>query len=261
MMPAETLSLLRGIIQQAEPSKRIVAAPDEPAGVYYVAAPDGTLVKTVAGSPAYRHAAADLDTLAEWAITQADTDAVEVWYSRLKVTAGPAPGNPAADRCTVPLAPSPQFAYCLENERVKGVSYTQAELIRLLRTTLAGCVSGDFLAAVRKVNVSKMKAVESEIQKNKVSLGAKHIAEMVGAHDLPDELAIDVPVFAAGSIPARATVRAALELNPETERFTLIVLPGQCEAAYTKGEAWLATTLGELLGDKAESIPVYHGDA
>lgn len=264
-MKPKTLDKLKELFQAASPDKRTFTVKAEPACVYYTVRADGTLDRVEAMPQPIEHKAADLETLVRWTAEPFVDDVTEprdlsIFYTRRRIVGGVAACGPTEDRCIINLEPSPQLAYLRDNEGRKGDTITQTDLIRLLRTTLAGCWSGDLLTNIRKLQIAKAKQVQSEQVKGKVSLNRSDIAEMSGAADLPDEVVFDVPIFAAGSITARATVRAVLELNPETERFGLIVLPGQTEAAFTRGEVWLAATITELLGEKAATIPVYHAE-
>lgn len=255
MLPVETVKYIKELADAANPAARVFAVESEPDHVYLMQEPDGTLMKVHAEPAPARAAAASLETLVEWASENGDR---EIWYSRQHVIGGESPSNDQQGRVKLELRPSPQLDYLIRLESQKGgEGYDQAGLIRLLRTTLADCWGGDLLGMVRKVRIDKAKQVEAEQQKGKVSLSRKDLAEMSGAADLPEEVVFDVPVFLNGTIQARAAVRCALDLNPETERFVLTVIPGQAEKAFTTGERWLESTLMELIGDN--DIALYHG--
>lgn len=247
------------LVKLAQLSQRIVKAPAEPPHIYYVAE-DGergiTLRKETAASPAFRERSSDVATLVEWLKEQAPTKG-EVWYSRRAVIAGQATASPQADLCTLSLSGSPQLSYLIGVEK-SPATLDQSQLIRTLRTTLFGSHGGDLLANIRKVNLSKAKNVEAQQTKGKVSLNRSDIAEMSGAADIPDVVQFDVPVFSAASIPCRAVVQCDLDLNAETERFILTVLPGEIEKAWAKGEAWLLNEITNHVGK--DDIAVYYGE-
>lgn len=254
MLPVETVKYLKELVDAANPAARIVGVEQEPSHVYLVQGPDGEFKRVTAQSQPERACAESLSTLVNWL----GDDSPEIWYSRRAVIGGLEPGDDQHDRIKFELHVSPQLEMLCELERKRaGESLDQTALIRLLRTSLADCWSGDLLNMVRRVRIDKAKAVEAEQVKGRVSLSRKDLAEMSGAADLPEEIMLDVPVFANGTIHARATVRVALDLNPETERFVLTVIPGQTEKAFTTGETWLESTLQELIGDKG--ILLYHG--
>lgn len=258
MLPKDSLEFLASKFGPP-PGARIVSAPAEPKDRYYVQEADGTLTLKQAYPPPVSHCAGSLETLVEWAKAQ---DAPIIWHSRKEVVATNYPGNPAADACKMPLSASPQFAFLSSIAGESGGrSFDQASLIRALRTSLYGSFPIELLANVRKINLQKGKTVAAEQQRGKVSLNRSDIAEMSGANDLPEVIQFDVPVFSAGTIQARAIVRCDLDLNAETERFVITVLPGEIERAWSDGEDWIRGTVEELLGkDGCASIPLYLGN-
>lgn len=237
---------------------RIVKAPAEPPHVYYTAddGPDGiTLTKQTATPPAERSIATDISTLVDWA-KEAKAGS-EVWYSRRGIVGSPSPERPDAGRCSLPLAPSPQLAFLIGVDKTPA-SLTQTQLIRTLRTTLFGTFGGDLLVSVRKINLKKGKEVNVEQQRGKVSMNRSDIAEMTGISDIPEVVAFEVPVFSSANIGARAVVKCDLDLNADTENFTLTVLPGEIEAAFVKGEAWLSKEILDCIGK--DKVTVYYGE-
>lgn len=245
------------LVKLAQPSNRIIKAPQEPPHVYYTAedGPDGIkLVKQTATPAAERSIATDIGTLVDWTKVVPSS---EIWYSRKGVVGSPSPERLDAGRCSLPLFASPQLAFLIGVEK-NPAKLTQTQLITVLRTTLFGTFGGDLLANVRKINLKKGKDVTVEQQRGKVSLNRSDIAEMTGVNDIPEVVAFDVPVFANANIMARAVVKCDLDLNAETESFTLTVLPGEIEAAFTKGEDWLYRTIAESVGK--DKVTVYYGE-
>lgn len=244
-------------VKLAQLDKRIVKAPAEPPHVYFTVedTADGIkLVKQTATPPAERSVATDISTLVDW--TKATPNS-EVWYSRNRIIGSPSPERPDVGRCLLPLAPSPQLAFLIGVDK-SPTPLTQTQLIRTLRTTLFGTFGGDLLANVRKINLKKGKEVAVEQQRGKVSLNRSDIAEMTGINEIPEVVAFDVPVFGNANILARAVVKCDLDLNAETENFTLTVLPGEIEAAFAKGEEWLRREIAECVGK--DKVTVYYGE-
>lgn len=246
------------LVKLAQLNQRIVRPPAEPPHVYLVAE-DGergiTFRKETATPPAERSIATDISTLVEWA-KEAKAGS-EVWYSRKGIIGSPSPERPDAGRCSLPLTPSPQFAFLIGVEK-QPAKLTQTEIIRHLRTTLFGSIGGDLLASVRKINLKKGKEVTVEQNRGKVSLNRSDIAEMTGLTDIPELVAFDVPVFANANITARAVVKCDLDINAETEQFILTVLPGEIEAAFAKAETWLYNAIAECVGK--DKVIVYYGE-
>lgn len=260
MLPVDSLKLLKQLADDAAPGRRIVTAPAEPPHVYYVVQPDGGLVRTTAVVRPSDHRAADLSSLVAWAKKQAAAVPC-IWFSRVGVVAGPVPGSDAHDRCRLDLEPSPHLALLMTWEKAGRATVQQAALVILLRTTFAGCYPAfpKLLENVRSVKTSKAADVNSQIGHGKVSLGKSVIAEMSGLGGIPEEVTFRVPVFAAAAVRCYADVRVAIDPDPNTESFTLVVIPGQIEEAFATGEAWLADRLAALVGEA--KIPVYHGAA
>ena len=257
MLPADTLKLIQDTAAKAA-NNPIVTCDREPAHVYYTRDPDGGLTRAVADQPPANTRVCDLATLAHIAAVSGEAEILDAWYTRKAVVL-----VADRDRHTLAFEPSPQFAALIQwSANTAGVSFTQADLIRLLRTTLADCYPSDpqFLANVRKLATSRAAKVNSEIQKGKVSLGKDIVAEMSGVDLIPDEVKFRVPVFAAAALWVTADVRVCVEPDPEKERFTLTVIPGQVEHAWAKGEEWVAAKLrGELAEAGATAVPVYFG--
>lgn len=255
-MNCDTLKHLQGIIENANQSKRIVTAPQEPPHVYYVVNNDGEMDRTIAAEPLANDKASDLDTIVR--VVKEANNPLEIWYSRASVIGLDGVGH--YNRVTMPLKESPQLAQLIAWDARQRVNVGQRELVMLLRTTFAGCLPSHptFLENVRKLRTSKAAEVNSEIGKGKVSLGRSVIAEMSGVELIPEEITIRVPVFAAASLLAFADVRVCVDPNPEEEQFTLVVIPGQIEQAWRAGEVYIQAKLAALLGNESE-IPLYHG--
>lgn len=244
-------------VKLAQLSNRIIKAPQEPPHVYYVAT-DGAkgieLVKVLATPPAERSIATDISTLVDWTKATAGS---EVWYSRKAIIGSPSPERLDVGRCSLPLSASPQLAFLMGVEKTPA-KLSQSEIIRVLRTTLYGTFGGDLLPNVRKINLKKGKDVTVEQNRGKVSLNRSDIAEMTGVNEIPEVVAFDVPVFASANMLARAVVKCDLDLNAETESFTLTILPGEIEAAFAKGEDWLYRTISECVGK--DKVTIYYGE-
>jgi hypothetical protein len=75
---------------------------------------------------------------------------------------------------------------------------------------------------------------------------------------LPEFVTLSVPVFAGPLAGWRREVPAALEVDPETETFQLIPLPGAIEAAVCSAEARVGEYLAEGAG---EGVGIFYGAA
>jgi hypothetical protein len=229
--------------------------PQEPEHTYCVVLPDGKISQVDAEPKPRAHTAGDLATVAAFAIKYADGAAI--WYSRYGVTCL-TDDQTRRDLVSMPLSFSPQILRLVELEKNRP-AIKQAEFIRLLRITFAGCLgqAGNLLEVVRKIRFTVNTGGGSEIRQGKVSIGKTLEAELSGAAALPEYVVLDVPVFEAGAMAWQFEVQCALEADAQTETFQLIPLPGCVEGALTQGEQKLASEIGRLLGDS--QVPVYYG--
>lgn len=280
-MSPESIEKIEHLTRQAEFAKRLVPAPTEPDGVYYVAGTDGTFRRVSPLKPAARHAAADLPTLA--AVARAwdefKNTVVAVWYDRDGVVAVCDQADiedAPRETCGLNLTPSPQLALLADwrkRQTWAGLDLGQRELVQYLRTTLYGCWEGrhpGLLDAVRRLRTQKAADVVAEVQRGKASLGRSMTAEASGAGDIPEYVTFEVPVFAGAAVRAVAEVRVVLDPNPETEKFSVSVLPDDVERAFRRGEEATQALLDGLLARDPDAdtesenapatvVPVYHG--
>lgn len=260
-MDAAALREVERIVNAAAPSRRIVVAPGEPEGVYYVVDDDGVMTRVTAQLPPLDHAADDLPTLtaraAKW--NEDRPDSVAVWYDRGSVVAVAAVDGVPPNTCTVSLEPSAQLAKLAEWRKAGRVLVSQKEFVLLLRTLLSGCWNQQptLLDAVRRLRTQKAADVNSEVQRGRVSMGKTMLAEMSGVADIPERVTFEVPVFAGAAVRAIAEVRVVLDPDPESEQLMVVVLPDEIDRAFAVGEETAQQTLDGLLD--GTGIPVYHG--
>lgn len=210
------------------------------------------------------HKAADLETFGHWLTEHAppDGDASEahccLWYDRTGVVL--LVHEPTRrDRVTLALSPSPQMLALEQLERGKA-GLTQAEILKLLRTTFADCMApaGDLLGLLKSIKFKSLTDGHSKTDQGKRSVGKTIEQEISGLAPIPEEVALLVPVFAQASLQIiRATVRLYLDADPATERFALYPLAGELELAYGHGEQ----QLGDRLADVVGAVPCYRGKA
>lgn len=261
MLPAETIKEIERLATQNQPTSFRPAG--EPDHVYYLRNPDGSYGKAVISPSLARHTATDIETLCQIVCDNSDDEnAPEVWYGRGGIVAILQPDAIHPERCRFDLSPSPQLAKLIDWDKSGGTKPMQGEFIILLRTLFAGCAPDSLLPAVRQVKTSKAADVNSKIEQGKVSLGKSMIAEMTGINAIPEEVAFTVPVFAQAAVRMVGQVRVAIDPDPETSQFRLIVLPGDIERVFVEAESSLATriheTLVEIHGGE-HPFPVYRG--
>lgn len=238
----------------------IVKADAEPNGVYYVRQADGTTERVVADPPWREHKAQDLDTVVAFAKRfveykdAADAVGPVIWYSRTGVTCV-LDDHDRRDTVHMHFGASPQLVHLAEDRK----AYTQAEFIRILRITFADCLTAcdGLLQCLRSIKFRVHSDGTSKVAQGKASIGKIIDAELTGADALPEYVTFDVPVFGVASLPVRALVRCALEVNPQLETFQLVALPGEVEKATSVGENWVRDAVETALGDA--EVPIYYG--
>jgi hypothetical protein len=121
----------------------------------------------------------------------------------------------------------------------------QRALIRLLRITFDGCLSRDsnLISVVRKVKWKSTGEVEADLQRGKEALGKQILNEAAGVADFPDEFLVTANVFENVNQPV--TVRVALDLLPDVQKFEVIPFPNQIRSGLAETLAWLQKDIGE----------------
>lgn len=115
----------------------------------------------------------------------------------------------------------------------------QRTIIRLLRITFDGCLTADsnLIGVLRNVKWKNDSTVEANLQRGKEALGRQILNEASGISNFPEEFAVTVKVFENFKQPV--TVRLALELLPDVQKFELIPFPQQIHDAMSETLSWL----------------------
>lgn len=222
----------------------IVCPPQEQGRRYLLTTADGGYEWRDIKAAPRNHTALSLKTILDFA----DSANEEIWVSRSKVVAlllG------RLESVTFTLALSPQMQLLSQAHRSP---LSQKELVKVLRTTLAA-TGGDeqLLKAVRLLKWTNQQRAEGEIQQKKQSLGKSILAEVEG--DIPESAVFRVPVFDNGSLRSVvASIPVALDVDAESQRFTLIPMANAIEDALTSGEKQIIELLDET------DAKVYHGN-
>jgi hypothetical protein len=233
----------------------------EPPHVYYFRQPDGSYEKRTADAMPRKHVAADIGTLADIAGVHEDT--AEIWYSRHGITLF-LDNDERRNVVTMPLELSPQVRRLAELEQNKP-AFQQGALIKELRITFAGCLgpAGNLVEVLRRVKFNATQDSDQTIQHGKSSLGKQITAQVTGTGVLPEDFALDVPVFTNARFGhIRQAVQVAMEPDAGTCTFQLIPLPGKVEIAVSMGEAAVGQDIRDALNERGfKTIPVYFGKA
>jgi hypothetical protein len=252
-MDADTLNAVVELGRESGP--RFLAPPPgtEPPNVYYKVA--GDRAERVEGVRLDRHVCRDIDTVVRLA---KDKSGSALWYSRTGVIAH----HPDGDRATLALSPHPTLVRLIEIGQTGGKGYDQATFYRMIRTTFRDALGSNYetvRTAVRSVNLRTEQTAAGVVDRQKVSMSRSIVSESTGP-ELPDVLHFFTPVFDTGSIRMGAPVRLSLDLDPSSGQFTLTVLPGEIEEAFTSGERDLLRMIEAAKGvNEAADIPVYFG--
>lgn len=257
MIDATFIKELRALAAQSL-TPAVVTIPGQPAHVQTVWNPaKGELQAVTLDIAPRNHQAHDLETAMNAVAENKDTAAV--WYNRDAVVVL-LDDAVRRDRVTLELPNTPQFNWLVDND--KPTKLSQADLLFLLRTTFKDCLpyGSSLFAQLRKVNWKQLKDAESEIAKNKASIGKAIKSELAGAEDLPEYVTLNVPVFNVSGLMKTFDVECVLESSPADEKFIFFPTPGAVEKAYQEAEAWLCGLLAEGLAERdAGEVAVNHG--
>lgn len=264
MVTKDALQFLNEIaVQAADSKRRVLKVEAEPEHVYHLLQPDGTLNKVHAEPETAFHEAFGLETIALLAarVARAKFAEAEIWYSRTGVVLL-FDRLTRRDRATLTLELSPQMARLAEWDKSRG-EYPQVEFLLLLRTLFADALSAHATLRddVKRVDFKKAQEATGTVNRANVSLSRQMISEASGADKLPDTLNFDVPAFDSAAVASRVLVRVVFDLDPQTERFRLIPIPGDVEKALAAAEESVARQLGMALdAAKAKDVPVFYGE-
>lgn len=138
--------------------------------------------------------------------------------------------------------------------------FSQRELVWQLRTTFANLRTEpvDLLGQVRHIKFLSNAGGESQIKHGRESISNAVLSEVQGidAEAFPETVMFRVPVFcdtySDTGEPFEAEIECALNLNPDTQKFTIKPLPGEVEAAERAAMEWMKNVMKRLLGSAAE---------
>jgi hypothetical protein len=242
---------------RAEAPAIIHPAGAEPSHVYYIR--DGVGLKKVeAEPPPCCRQPASIAALVEMVkdAVAAESPAT-VFYGFDQVTA--LLGEDGRDRVQMKLQPSdPYTRLCAWKSNMPAL--TQADLLRELRITFRDCLApaGNLVELLRRVKFDVTSAGQAEVGHGKSSLGKQLTAELTGTGTLPEYVTLLIPIYANPCLRSvRSRVECAIEIDPHTQTFKLIPMPGQLQDAAEFAAGEIGRQLREGLKDA--DAPVYHG--
>ncbi len=199
------------------------------------------------------HEAHDLDSLCRFVDDHLDDEQWSaVWHNDSAVTAV-VNDDDRRDVMTFGLQKSKAFtAIGILQQRF----LTQAELVRLLRVDLAGCVDPLLVTTIRTLNFRRNDATNADLQHQKQSLGRAVEASVSGASDLPETFDIKCEIY--GNVETGIqTFPIVLEVNFEQQNFKLTPMGDCLTKNLQAAQNAIAEEIDERLGEKR--VFVYFG--
>lgn len=201
------------------------------------------------------HVAYDLEAIVEFS---KKSSSAAIWYSRKKIVTA-IDDNDRKDIVTLAMSASDELVKLQELQKSKPW-FDQRAFLTLLRTVFTSDAMPMNTTLINDIRVVKFEAAQSgssEIGRGKSSVGKSAMASVEGWDKLPEVVVLDVPVFANRFASQRTSVKCALEINEQEQRFQLFPLPGSVEDAITNIEGDIGATIREMIGD---TVPVYYGE-
>ena len=113
---------------------------------------------------------------------------------------------------------------------------TQHDLVRLLRVTFRNCLDNDvLLKTVRALKWQAAQGTDRDIRHVRESLDRTIVANVTGAEDIPEEIALSVPVWE--NFPFKARIACAIEVFPTEQQFKLTPYPIELQRGLDDGLA------------------------
>lgn len=242
---------------------QIVAPPQEARHRYWIQTSAGMELREAEPCPrehAARHMAAFRTIIADYATAY---ERVAVWVGRHQVRAILDDAGSRRDSIYLDMPLHPVMAkladLCNRTE-----PWTQKQFLRLLRVDLDGrqrIMPTDLIQRLQSLRFRVGQESNATIQQGRESMGKSIDAEVGGYENLPDEVLINVPVYAVTGSPA-AAVRCALEVYPAEGAFLLTPMPDEIrrvvDGAVDDIAEWLRQSITE---QGCPNVRVYAGAA
>lgn len=255
MIEAEALKLIQDTAVKAKAGKFFVVPNDVPGRVHLIDADGSTAVYDA--PQLAKHDAHDFAAVAAHAVAWQG----RVWYSPAGVVAV-ANDEAFPDACKLSLSPSLPFAQLQQWAKAGRGEVGHVEFVLMLRTVFAGCLDAHPSLAddVKRVDFKRVQDASSEVRKAGVSMSKSLMAEASGAKNIPDVLHFTVPAFEQAVATIRVPVRAAFDIDAQSERFRIVVLPGEISRAEDDACGFLRSVIGAALkAAGGDAVPVYRG--
>lgn len=255
MIPVETLELVQRTAQTAQEA-RVLSELDGDGRRRFVQHGD-TITEYVITPTVRKHYVHSLIDLILFA-RRPDNKAPIVWHDSDGVTLLIDDAD-RRDSVFFPLTASKRFEVLRTLAKNKP-AFNQSQFVRLLRVEL-GLDNLKIVSKFRKLDWSMSNDGSGDIQHGNNKVGKSVLAKVQGIDELPEELAVEVPVYQQTGERQAYVVKCAVEIDTVNQQFQLIPMPDELERVIDLAQASihdrLVAALGEVDGQKA--IPVYYG--
>ena len=144
-------------------------------------------------------------------------------------------------------------AWKVVEEMAGGRSYSQPDLVRILRTVLGKCAPASVLAAVRDVKWTRREGADGAITATSHSLGKSVEMAVTGAEHVPEEFEICCAVYGGEFEEQTQTVRAALDAVHAEQKFRLTIMEDGAERAMAAMLGVVEAELRKLLEEQRDA--------
>lgn len=154
------------------------------------------------------------------------------------------------------LFPKPSEAYSKLDRLAAGVS--QAELVRELRTSLAGAVSHDeLLSVIREIQFDTQARTNAKATRQAESMGRSVEREVrAGAGEIPERVTLSINRFAC-PVDFNSKIHVECAVNLDLQKETIALIPvDDCLATET---ARVVSEMAEKLAAACSPVPVFAG--
>ncbi len=209
--------------------------------------------------PVRRHSIDSLETMIDFATWWKDLDGepCTIWHAlgNIVLRMGASPYEHQANYTLVQSRGMLRLA-TLDQEKNQG--FEQRDFIRLLRIEL-GQDNATLVTQFRRLDWDTTDKRSGEVSKDRESLGAAITKKVQGVDELPDELAVEISVYDNLPEGERVFVLCAVEIDFANQRFSLVPLPGELQAAIRITHALIHRELCDRLAARDLEVPVFYG--
>ncbi len=275
MFPKDALDLLQTTAKNAESQVNTMIKPPagtEPDHVYYtkMIGPNGftQLVRVEGKRKPHHHKAYDFETLAKRNVSEEGN--VSFWYSANNTGDGNYPNataifdNDYRDEIVLRMGISDQLSEIIEwsDSGYDGHLLDHKQIFRLFRTLFRENLKAH--EGILKINYTAAAQSESEQKRSGQSISKSMMKEASNVDKLPEVLRFNIPYFEEALCAACVfEVQVAFDIIAEDEKFRMIVLPGEIDAAVFEADEFLRkkieAAVGEAYKDTEINPPVYRG--